>query len=336
MTLPTAVFIDTSVLAGQQYNFESAALSSFVPVASARKLTVLLPDATKREITRQITDRSLEALRALENARRRAPFLAKWKSFPNLPESRHGDWEVKRVALSELKAFLGRLSVKELGYDGVRVETVMGWYDTATAPFGTGKKRKEFPDAFAIAAVAAYAQSTDSYVAVVSEDGDLKLACDRYPRLLYFESLPALTELLLAEETAVEGVKAVVAASQETLEEAIFEEAGQLHFYHANEKYDDIDEVEWDDLYMHAVRVVALGGTDCTVTFEAELHLSTKLRWRDFNYYDDEYRHRSERIHDACQVSGTAKVKFTPDRRAIAAVTSIELDQSDAELTSEP
>ncbi|MDB5831969.1 MAG: hypothetical protein JWR14_1799 [Caballeronia sp.] len=33
MTIPTAVFLDTSIFAGQQYIFDSSALSTFVPIA---------------------------------------------------------------------------------------------------------------------------------------------------------------------------------------------------------------------------------------------------------------------------------------------------------------
>ena len=36
MSIPTAVFLDTSILAGQQYNFQSTALSTFGPACAAR------------------------------------------------------------------------------------------------------------------------------------------------------------------------------------------------------------------------------------------------------------------------------------------------------------
>src|SRR5712692_8192902 len=161
MSLPTAFFLDTSVLDGQQYNFASTAFTSFVPVARERKLLLLLPDPTKREVMRHIAERSTAALEALEDARRRAPFLSKWKHFPKPPENKWTtDWEVKRVATEEWESFLKQFSVKELAYEGVALNTVMNWYEKARPPFGSGKKRKEFPDAFAIAALAGYAQQT--------------------------------------------------------------------------------------------------------------------------------------------------------------------------------
>ena len=105
MSLPSAVFLDTSVFAGQQYNFSSTAIASFIPVAKKHALTLLLPDPTEREIVRQIRERSKEALKALDEARRRAPFLAKWKHFP--PMSLDGaDWEVMRIAMVEWHDFL--------------------------------------------------------------------------------------------------------------------------------------------------------------------------------------------------------------------------------------
>jgi hypothetical protein len=84
MSLPSAVLLDTSVLAGQQYNFGSVAMSSFVPAAAAKKIVLLLPAPTEQEILNQIDERSKEALQALETAKRKAPFLEKWEHFPKV------------------------------------------------------------------------------------------------------------------------------------------------------------------------------------------------------------------------------------------------------------
>jgi hypothetical protein len=285
---------------------------------------------------RQITDRSVEAFRALEGAKRRAPFLTKWRHFPRLPESRHGgDWEVKQVAVSEWQTFLKQFSVVELGYEAVRLETVMNWYEHLRAPFRDGKKRKEFPDAFAIAALAGYAAETSTYVAVVSADEDFKLACDRFPYLLYFPSLPALTELLLGDTTAVDAVRNLVLAAQGLLEEAAAEEASSLNFYHAHSKYDDIDDIDIDYVTIGEVRIVGLGDRDCTVTFDAELHFSVELRWEEDHYYEEPER-MSGHVSDYSEISGTAKLRLKSDRSGVEDVSFIEIDQSEVEITEEP
>ncbi len=336
MSLPGAVFLDTSILAGQQYNFHSAALASFIPVAKERKLPLLLPDPTKREIMRQITERSVAALRALEEARRRAPFLAKWEHFPKLPNSRRGDWEVKRVAVAEWMDFLKQFTVVTLGYEAVRLEDVMGWYESVRAPFGPGAKRKEFPDAFAVAALASHGEKTSTYIAVVSADANFKAACESFPYLLHFSSLPALIELLLSADKAVAAMRSLVLADQDHLELAIAEDADSLTFYHNDPKYKEIDDVEIEYATAEDVRIVGLGDCDCTVTFDAIIHYSVKLRWTEYWGYEGESSDDSGSVNDYAPISGTAKLHIKSDRSGIESVTFVELDEAEIEITKNP
>ncbi|WP_408376923.1 hypothetical protein [Paraburkholderia sp. RL18-085-BIA-A] len=60
--------------------------------------------------------------------------------------------------------------------------------------------------------VDAYADKNRCFVAVVSDDQDFKLACERFPNLLYFKSLPRLTERLLSAEDDVEKLHTVIDA----------------------------------------------------------------------------------------------------------------------------
>jgi hypothetical protein len=71
--MPTAVFLDTSIIGARQFNFSSTALTTFAPVCKKQSMKMLLPDPTEREIRRQIKNRSQEAFEALEEARRKVP-----------------------------------------------------------------------------------------------------------------------------------------------------------------------------------------------------------------------------------------------------------------------
>ena len=338
MSLPTAVFLDTSILAGQQYNFASTAISSFIPVATAKKLVLVLPDPTRREVTRQIRDRSIAAYRALEDARRRAPFLVKWRHFPNLPAAKIGDWEVQRVAVDEWEAFLSQFSVVRLGYEGIRVEEIMNWYDSVRAPFGDGKKRKEFPDAFAIAALAVYAQKSSKYIAVVSEDPDFRAACGDFPGLLYFPSLPALTEVLLSDDARLNAIRAAVLKAQGLLEVAITEEASATLAYYHRSGHFDINGGDVDTASILDIRVVGIGDAECTVTFEAEVTFSVSVEFLVRASLDDETDTDmvSEKVVDHDEVSGIAKLRFSSDRSGIEKVTYVSIDQSELVVTARP
>lgn len=338
MSLPTAFFLDTSVLDGQQYNFASSALAAFVPVAREKHLIFLLPDPTKREVMRHINERSAAALQALEDARRRAPFLKKWQHFPHAPDNKwNSDWEVRRVATEEWNQFVRQFPVKELDYESVRLNTVMNWYEKARAPFGSGKKRKEFPDAFAIAALAEYAQQTKTYVAVLAEDQDFKSACEYFPYLLYFPSLAALTELLLADEETIEKARDLVLKYQDMVEEAATEEAESLSFYIHGEA--EIEESSTGSVSIKDLHVVGLGNRECTIAFEAtvsyEVTLKRPERSRRSGYddrYDYDYRPSRKSLDGDESISGTAKLRISADRSAIEKITFIELDNVEIEV----
>jgi PIN domain len=185
MSIPTTVFLDTSIVDGQQYNFQSTALSTFVPACKATGVKLLLPEPTEIEIERHIRERSRDALEALEEARRKTPFLAKWPGLPPKPKSEDVEkLQVYGIAKREWWEFLKQFDVIRLGYDSIDVRKVMQWYERTQAPFREGKKRKEFPDAFAIAMLEAYAVKERIYVAVVSSDPDFRLACQRFNCLL--------------------------------------------------------------------------------------------------------------------------------------------------------
>lgn len=335
MSLPTAVFLDTSVLAGQQYNFSSTALSSFIPLAKKHSLRILLPAPTESEILRQIKDRSQEALKALEDARRRAPFLAKWQHFPPKTTSWVTDWEVSRLARDEWQAFLRNFDLVRLDYSSVNLATVMQWYDRAAAPFREGKKRKEFPDAFSVAIIEAYARKTGDSVAVVSEDGDFKLACDRFSSLLYFRSLPALTELLLSDDAKLSAIHHSILDDISAVEHAAVEAAKGLEYFHSDRDY-KIGQTNVHGITLDDVRVVALGADECTLTFTGELEAEHHLQWEEIDQYREDYVTEEQWVLESAKLSGTAKVLLDPKTIAIQDISFFELDDRELEVTENP
>jgi len=333
MSLPTAVFLDTTVLDSQNYNYTSTVLSTFIPACKNRKLKLLLPDPTEREIKRHIADRSEEALAALEKARRTAPFLAKWKGFPQRGGPK---WEVTNAATSEWNSFLQQFEVVRLGFDSIKLTTiVMNWYDQNQAPFGKGTKRKEFPDAFAIAMLSTYAEQQRIYIAVVSGDGDMKAACDRYPSLMYFESLPVLTELLLkAEDERVAAIRLALDAGIETIRNAAAEATIDVSFYMSDD-YIEIDRSDIEDITIGEMNIVALGEHECTITFKALIEAKHWFKWEEPGP-EGESERSTDTVKDSYDVSGTAKVSLDQKANAILSVPYISIDNDEIEIREVP
>jgi hypothetical protein len=335
MSLPTAVFLDTSIFAEQQYNFNSVAFVSFVPAAQTRGVILLIPDPTIREVRRQIKQRSEDALKALDEARRKAPFLKKWKHFPAEPSSRLRTWDVNRIAEEEWKEFLGQFKVIHLGYENVPIATVMDWYDAQSAPFSE-RKRKEFPDAFAMAALLGYTIANSCSIAVVSKDNDFKLACDRFHSLLYFPSLPHLTELLLLNDERLEEVRGIIRGSVEAIQKRVLEVCEQLAFFHHR------TEVEITKNVLHSVlipdvRVVGIGHGECTITFDGKLESEHYMEWHELiRAAEDEYETHGGWIVNHSQITGVAKLALDLDGREPAEIRVLELETTEVEIDAVP
>lgn len=329
MSIPTAVFLDTSVFDGQSYNFSSVAFSTFAAACKDRKLTLLLPDPTEREVNRHLDDLSADAVALIEKARRTAPFVAQWKGFPPR-DIRPRD--LYFVGLGEWQSFLKQFEVVRLNYDGITIGKVMNWYDAAEAPFDRGKKRKEFPDAFAIAILSAYAEQHSCYVAVVSQDLDFKKACDRFPWLMYFQSLAVLTELLLSvDDSRISMLRSALDAAIDTIAEAAYEATFDVSFY-ANHGYSEIRESEVQELDIADMRIVALGEHECTIAFDAVIRVAHDVEWFETGP-DNEPESHHETANKDYDVSGMAKVSLDEKTDAVLSVPFAALDEEEIEVT---
>lgn len=109
--IPKHIFLDTNVFDSQQYNFDSAVLRTFTAAAMDKKISLLLPHPADLEIRRHIRERSGDALWALHEARRAAPFLKKWEHFPKdsvIPDNyKFMDPELVEELQSSVAAILG-------------------------------------------------------------------------------------------------------------------------------------------------------------------------------------------------------------------------------------
>lgn len=334
MAVPQYVFLDTNVFTGQAYNFDSTALKTFVAAAKPHGITLVLPDPTEREVKRQIRERANEALAALNEARRKAPFLAKWEHFPKRNVPAVVDLTVSRIALAEWEQFLGQFTLKRLDYKTISVDEVMNWYDNMKAPFGAGKKRKEFPDAFAVAILDRFVFTNSCAVAVVSEDQDIKLACDLRPSLLHFHNLPRLTELLVAGPDKVTALREAILSEQKLLIEALRDEASNLTYYHVSRAY-EINESNLEGVSFNDLRIVGLGHGEATLAFEALIETSHALRWQEEDY-DDTPVLEDGTFLDSGVIHGIAKVELDPRTGQISSVTYMEIEEPELAVNETP
>src|SRR5207249_3278369 len=119
-------------------------------------------------------------------ALRRDPLLRHVKQAPF--DAFHAGPTAKDIGtamLSQLKHCWESLRTTTLPVNDVNVSAVFDDYFSVQPPFGTGKKKSEFPDAFAAHALRAWCKANGQIMHVVSGDGDWESVCAAVPEFIF-------------------------------------------------------------------------------------------------------------------------------------------------------
>jgi PIN domain-containing protein len=342
MSVPNTIFIDTSIVRGQGFNFESKAIRLFLSAAERRKLTLLLPDSTSREIRKHISACADAAIRALKEAYKQAPFLLKSDKWPTMPGFA-ASWDLFAIGMSEWNQFMRKFALIRLPAEDVNLREVMEWYDSQRSPFSP-RKQKEFPDAFALSSILAFAKRKRVSIAVVSTDPDFAFASNRFPELVYFPSLPALTEALLSSDERVGRIKSALERDCTFLKAAVSKEFENLPFRPADEPDGEVEDVRVSNIKFDDVHVVAIGDKECTVSFEASVDFTAYVQFDDSStaVVDSSEGifmplHRfCGTVTDKAAITGVAKMEVSDNWTAAEDITFLQVNETEIAVEEIP
>lgn len=343
MPAPAAIFIDTSILDGECYDFTSSRIQALITALANQPKKLLLPHPTRQEILKHINERCRQAIVPLVKARETHALL---RGKPGIPQSRaERDQmvaQLRQETLAKWTEFQGHFTLQELDYSGIDLSEIMAWYDEVKPPFGLGEKQKEFPDAFALAALRAHAIQVGAPVAVVSIDKDLKKFCDSEPRLRYYSDLDALTAEMVAD--ANEAVKA--AKAEEFAKDAIpgikelitaaFPDRGFWHESAPADEDENVANVEVEDCAIEPddIQVTGITARGLTVAFRAEIIYTADVEYADpdswMNMGDGDicYMHRcAGNVSDTTTIHGTVTLETDAKWESVLAIKNLTIKE---------
>lgn len=339
MSVPNVLFIDTSILDQQNYNFESAVFIPFIEAVKGKSIIYLLPNPTLREINRHIAERADNVIKVLEEARRKAPFLNKYSKWPDANFST--SWELRQLAMKEWRQFLKNFEVVRLNYEGVNLMEIMDWYDKQRPPFSP-KKSKEFPDALALSSLLHFSRKSNTSIAIISTDPDFKNASDLFTELLYFESLPAYNEALIANDQRVDSLKLMLEEYSHTLAEGVINKFLTLNFYPSANAYGSVENVEVADVEFESFHILSVGAQECTIAFSACIYFEANVEYEpdddesdpsDANFFD--YRYCGQ-VSDHATVKGIIKMGVDSKWMEFSNSKSVQLENEDVSVSAVP
>lgn len=225
------IYIDTSEFVSANFDYSGSRFSTVVSRVEAGQIKLGLPSITKREISSQLEKALHVASQALGKVRNDARVLRNVKSdFTNSLFEQFDSPAYKQLLDSKLNNFLVQANAINLDFDNVNVAAVFDLYFSKKPPFGLGKKKNEFPDAFVLEILSAWAEEEQQEVYIASSDTDIEEGIKNYARLHYAGTLEQLLDKVAREfDNLIPSAEGAVQALEKEIEETIcrkFEELG--------------------------------------------------------------------------------------------------------------
>jgi len=176
---------------------------------------------------------------------------------------------------------------------------------------------------------------------VVSGDSDFKSACEYYSELLYFPSLAAITEGLLAPDHRIDEVRNVLGPEIYKLLNQIRDDFLGLWFFPEDNPKGEVKDVQSDDVELIDLNVISLGDQECTIAFEVDVSYSALVSYEDPNSMIGDRENflvsrREGMVHDWTEMSSIAKLRFDPPWKSIKEVAALRFDCDEVYVVEKP
>jgi hypothetical protein len=197
------VFLDTQVFKSANFNYQSTRFQELISLARAGRIFVYLTEITIREIQSNVSEDMQSASRKLKNIQSEKEL----RILKNLNERfieilfSPFDSEAAMAALfTQFTRFQKDVQVSLIPIQDTSVSEVFDKYFARLPPFGEGKKKEEFPDAFVVNALQKWCARNNRKIYVISGDEDMKSACRTDERLLSLNKLEELLDLVSKDD----------------------------------------------------------------------------------------------------------------------------------------
>lgn len=188
--VPTSLYIDTEVFVRQQLKFDTNAFNLFRDTFVKGGIRLLVPKIMERELLRKFSERAFDTTKKLIDAHQEHPIDS--LSLIDVPARDELESKVYQELCRQWETFKGHFIIEELPLVD-KLEDVVDWYFRKEPPF-SGKKSKEFPDAFVLSTLELYHNNHKANIAVISGDGDFREACAKRRFIQHFSDLKKYVE----------------------------------------------------------------------------------------------------------------------------------------------
>ena len=282
------VFIDTSEFERLSFGFRSGSLKI---LTEHDQIKIVLADVVVSEVRDHLAKAANESVRLHKSFSDSARVLRTLGSddFQALFQKFKAD-DVATALNVAFDEFLRVAEVETIPIPAAGSEEVFRRYFANEPPFGTGKKKAEFPDAFALDAVRCWAIDHQTKVYVVSRDQGMRDYCDTVDELIYVESIEQFLDMAVREDQEIaDRVKAIMEADRSVFEDRLDQDFPMLGFF-VEEREGTVESVTVTGTEIHDFLIVELKDGVATVDVNVSVSFTADVSYDDLEHapYDSE------------------------------------------------
>ena len=260
------VFVDTSEFERLSYAFTSGLLKN---LTDHNQIQLVLSEVVVSEIRDHLKKAASESVRLHKSFSDKARILRNLRGdqFPNLFE--HFTQESLEVEFDRaFREFLNDNSVTVIPIAKVDLNEVFRAYCESRPPFESGRKKSEFPDAFALDSARHWASENKTILYVISCDNGMKKYCDAADDLIHFEGIGQFLNMLVQQYEDAEHVENLLELQSDFLEERVAQDFAQMGFY-IDDREGEVEDVTVTDATIEWLSIIEI--CDLAVTLELEV-----------------------------------------------------------------
>ncbi len=312
------VFIDTSEFERLSFAFNSGLLKILL---EHKQINFVLAEVVVSEVRRHLREAAVESERSHRSFYDKARVLRNLggNAFSALFE-RFDDAAVVAVFESALDDFLRDASVTIVAIATVDLHDVFLRYCSSKPPFETGRKKSEFPDAFALDSVRRWAVNNATTLYVISRDHGMREYCAEFAELSYVESVEQFLDMAVRQdEDAAERIKAIIESDREVFEERLNEDFPYMGFY-IDDREGDVEGVSVTRTDVNDFLIVELKDGIATVELYVGVSFTAEVSYDDVEHgiWDSETKcllTQREKGEWEREFNGTVRVRIRIDPR---------------------
>jgi hypothetical protein len=285
------VYVDASIYRALQFDWRGHWLTALVDLVQRGLVRVVITEITRREVAALIRETWTDASRATKK------FAVTFKQVGLIDAVEVLADEEACVAkmIAEFDRWLVRAKAWTCKYDANLV-TIMDDYFGGRPPFGTGRKKAEFPDAIVVSMLRAWCAKTRASVYVISQDGDLKACCSPEGPLIHAGSVAEVVSHGIASAALHDAVTAAITQS-EWFSQQIQRQAASLPAeaesgYRGGTMTDvEVEALKLENLSVDGVIVMNFDGVEmtCAVSLTGEFSVLVHVEQEPDRHREDDW-----------------------------------------------